>query len=483
LKIKSKNKRKKASIGKEYVIVAYLFVAIFVALIGYVAYFNYELADNLLASSNNTRQDAQEERIVRGSILSADGKVLAKTEVDGEGLEFRVYPQNNIFAHVVGYSNKGKSGLEAVANKDLLTSSETIIERVRQDIKEEKRNGDTVVTTLDARLQTVAYNALGGYNGSIVVMEAQTGKVLAMVSKPDFDPNGLPYIWNQIVDDKSNSQLLNRATQGMYPPGSTLKVVTALAYIKEHEGIDGFHYNCTGKLTIGEHTLRCYNNTAHGELDFTSAFARSCNGAFAQMGADLGWSKLKSTAEEMLFNESLPLTLPYYQSRFTLDNGSGVPLTMQTAIGQGNTLTTPIHMAMIAAAIANDGEAMKPYFIDHIENAAGDTTKTYKPSKHKTLMTTKESQILAQLMHDVVTQGTATALNDNAYSVAGKTGTADHADMLGPAHSWFIGYSNGGDTDIVVSIIAEASVSTGEYSVAVPIAQKIFDTYYYEMNE
>ena len=453
-------------------------MAIFVALVSYVAYFNIRLRDDLLSSPYNKRQDLQEERVVRGSIMSADDKTLAKTEVNSEGEERRVYPQNNVFAHVIGYANKGRSGLEAVANKDLLTSNETLVAQMEQDLKHEKRNGNTVITTLNSRIQNTAYEALGDRRGAVVVMEAKTGKVLAMVSKPDFDPNGLPYIWNEIIADESNSQLLNRANQGMYPPGSTFKTVTALAYIRKNGSTDGFYFNCTGELTIGEHSLRCAGGAVHGELDFEQAFAKSCNGAFAQMGADLGWGQMISTATQVMFNESLPIILPYYKSKFTTDNNAGTPLLMQTSIGQGDTLTSPMHLAMITAAIANDGELMKPYFIDRIESVTGEEVKTYRPSKHKDLMTTEEARILQGLMQAVVKNGTAAALNDNSYSVAGKTGTADHGDMTGAAHSWFIGYSDVEDPDIVVSIIVEKSVSSGESSTSIPIAQRIFDAYY-----
>ena len=457
---------------------AYLFVAIFVALISYVAYFNIKLRDDLMSSPYNKRQDVMEERVVRGSIMSADDVTLVRTEISDDGTEVRVYPQDNVFAHVVGYSNKGKSGIEAVANKELLSSSETIVAQVQQDIKNEKKNGDTVVTTLNSKIQTVAYEALGNYRGAVVVMEAKTGKVLGMVSKPDFDPNALPYAWDDIIADENNSQLLNRTLQGMYPPGSTFKAITSLAYIKKHGSTDGFHFNCTGELTIGEHSVRCSNGTVHGEVNFAQAFAKSCNGAFAQMGADLGWSQMKSTAEQVLFNESLPMVLPYYRSVFTTDTNAGTPLLMQTSIGQGDTLTSPMHLAMITAAIANEGEMMKPYFVDHITSLTGETVKTYRPTKHKTLMTSQESQILKGLMRSVVTEGTATALSNNSYSVAGKTGTADHGDMQGSAHSWFMGFSNVEDPDIVVSIIVEESVDKGSSSTAIPIAQRIFDAYY-----
>lgn len=445
-------------------------------LIGYIVYFNVRLRDDLLASPYNKRQDVQEERVVRGTIMSSDGEVLAETNVDDDGNEMRIYPQGNIFAHIVGYSTRGRSGLEAAVNKELLDTHESLVDQVQQGINEEKKHGDTVITTLDSKLQRAAYEALGDYKGAIVVLEPKTGRILAMVSKPDFDPNTLAQNWDEMMEDTESSNLLNRATQGMYAPGSTFKTVTALAYLKEHGTLDGYHFDCVGELTIGEHTVHCYNETAHGEEDFTKAFAKSCNGAFASIGADLGWSSLRSTAEDVLFNESLPISIPYYKSKFTLDKDSGTPLTMQTAIGQGDTLTSPLHMAMITAAIANDGEIMKPLLVDSVKSNTGTVVKTIQPSVHKKVMTAEEAQTLNQVMQVVVTDGTATALNNQSYTVAGKTGTADHGDMLGAPHSWFIGFSDVEDPDIVVSIIAEES-GTGS-QIAVPMAKHIFDTYY-----
>ena len=474
----SKNKPRRASVGKEYVIAAYLFVALFVALIGYIVYFNIQLRDDLLSSAYNKRQDAQEERVIRGSIVSSDGAILAKTEVDGEANEKRVYPFENIFAHIVGYSTRGRSGLEAVLNKDLLSSHEAIIDQVQQDIKAEKKSGDTVITTLDTKMQRAAYDALGDYRGAIVVMEPSTGKILAMVSKPDFNPNNIAYNWEELVAEGNNSQLLNRATQGMYAPGSTFKVVTSLAYLKEHGNVNDFYFDCEGEITIEGHTVHCYNNNVHGGEDYFEAFAKSCNGAFAEIGADLGWNKMRATAEQVLFNETLPIPVPYYKSKFTLESGSGTPLVMQTAIGQGDTLTTPMHMAMITSAIANGGELMKPMVLEGVESAAGEHVKTYEPSSYKRLMTAEESQILKNLMSAVVTEGTASHLSERDYTVAGKTGTADHGDMQGAPHSWFIGFSNVENPDIAVSIIVEESGTGSE--IAVPLARRIFDAYYYE---
>lgn len=207
---------------------------------------------------------------------------------------------------------------------------------------------------MNADLQTTAYNSLGDRRGAVVALEPSTGKILALVSKPDFDPNTISENWNTLVNDETNSSLLNRATMGQYPPGSTFKVVTALDYFRTRGSFNGFSFDCQGSITKENHTIQCYNGKVHGTEDFYTAFANSCNCAFAEIGTELGGASLLKTSEDLLFNKKLPLT-SYRKSSFTLNGSSGIPLIMQTAIGQGNTLVSPMHMALITSAIANDG--------------------------------------------------------------------------------------------------------------------------------
>lgn len=454
-------------------------MAIFVSLIGYMVYFNTVKKDEVLNSPYNKRQNSAAQYVVRGDIKSSDGEVLARTEVDGEGKETRVYPYGDVFAHAIGYFDNGKSGLESLANYQLLTSHSFVVNKVFNEFRGDKNVGDTVVTTLDASLQQAAYNALGDYNGAVVVMEPDTGKILAMVSKPDFDPNTLTQEWDEIVNDANNSSLVNRATQGQYAPGSTFKIVTALAYMREHGGsLEGFSFDCQGELTRGGHTIHCYDNIVHGQQDFSAAFANSCNSAFAQIGLDLGGNALDTLSGDLLFNKKLPITLPYRKSSFELSDSSGDALTMQTSFGQGDTLTSPMHMALITSAIANGGNLMEPYLIDRVENNSGDEVTAEKPKNYKSLMSAKEAGTLAGLMQLVVEQGTAGGLRDAGYTAAGKTGSAEYyrGDGSMGTHSWFVGFSNVENPDIVVSVIAEGAGTGG--AVAVPIARQIFDEYY-----
>ena len=207
-----------------------------------------------------------------------------------------------------------------------------------------------------------------------MVMEPSTGKRLVEVSKPDFDPNTIGDNWDYLVNDENDSSLLNRATNGAYPPGSTFKVVTALDYFRK-KGTFGDTIISVREVSPCRITRSTViTMTVHGQENFYSAFANSCNCAFADIGVGLGGASLRETAENLLFNKSLPLN-SYRTSSFSLDADSVTPLIMQTAIGQGNTLVSPMHMALITCAIANDGVLMKPYLIDEVVNDNGDSVK------------------------------------------------------------------------------------------------------------
>ena len=181
---------------------------------GYIGYFTVVSSKDIIKSPYNPRLDSMADRVERGKILDRNGNVLAKTDLTEDGSEYRYYPYGDIFAHVVGYSVQGKSGLESTANFELLTSNAFILEKLKKEFQDQKNIGDHVVTTLDVDLQTAAYHALGDNKGAVVVMEPSTGKILTMVSKPSFDPNSVIENWDWLNSD-ADSILLNRATQGL----------------------------------------------------------------------------------------------------------------------------------------------------------------------------------------------------------------------------------------------------------------------------
>ena len=447
---------------------------------GYLVYFNVFKAKTIVKSPYNQRQNAFADTIIRGDILDANGYVLAETVIDEEGNETRHYPYGREFAHVLGIGHRSvpKSGIESAENFSLLTSDTFFVNKIINDINGKKNIGDTVVTTLDADLQEVSRDALGKNRGAVVVMEPKTGKILSMVSAPDYDPNSAAADWDQLNADETNSPLLNRATQGLYAPGSVFKVVTALEFIREQPAFEDYTYDCTGEISFEETTISCYNHHVHGHQDLRSSMANSCNASFANIGLSLNKEKYRETAEKLLFNKKLPGPFESSKSRFEVDDSTGSSEIMMTAIGQGNTMVSPYHMALITSAIANDGVLMTPYVVDRITNNSGSEISKNVPKSYKKLMTKEEADHLQEYMEAVVQEGTATYLSGQSYSVAGKTGTAEYStDDKSKSHSWFIGFSNVDDPDIVVSIAIEGSDGDSE-AKAVPIARSIFDYYY-----
>ena len=379
---------------------------------------------------------------------------------------------------MVGYVTHGKSGIESIANYQLMSAHNNLIDQIINDFLNKKNPGDTVVSTLDSRLQDICYQVLDGYRGAVVVLDKNTAAIRAMVSKPDFNPNTLASEWDEMVADASNSQLLNRATQGLYPPGSTFKIVTALAYFRQNHSFEGFRYTCTGELPVGNTTVHCYKGTAHGEEDFVHAFANSCNTAFSRIGLGLGAERLGEAAKSLLFGERAYCVLHASRSSWTLTKNDGDAELVQTAFGQGKTLTTPYHMAMICQAVATGGVMMKPYLIDHIENEGGSTLSVTKPSVYRKVMTAEEALALQGLMEKVVSEGTGSALAGRDYLTAGKTGSAEYIRSDGETgtHSWFVGYSDLNGEGIVVAVLAEDGGAGS--TTAVPAASRIFDAWY-----
>ncbi len=474
---RNKKKAKKAR-NKETVAITYSFLAVFIALCAYFAYFVQVEGVDFSNNSYNSRLSSLSEYIIRGDILASDGTVLATTTTDSSGNETRVYTYGRVFAHAVGYAVNGMSGIELDANYNLLKSHSFFLTQLVNDINEEKNQGDSVVTTLDVSLQQACYNALGDYDGAVICIEPSTGKILAMVSKPDYDPNTIAEDWASIVDESSGSSvLLNRATQGLYTPGSTFKIFTLSAYLEQYDA-DDFSYLCEGSYDYGDYSLHCYNGKSHGSQTLRDAFANSCNGAFASIGLMLDADDLAATAENMLFNTSLPTRLKNTAtSSLSLSSDTAATTMMQIAIGQSTTLVSPLHMAMIASAICNGGKLMTPYIIDHTENDAGQTTKRYYSKSAGRLYSASEAAELEEYLRAVVTDGTATVLDTTAYTAYGKTGTAEVSSSADLENSWFVGYARDDDgKEIAIAIVYE-SISAGS-TKASTATKAIFDTYF-----
>lgn len=461
----------------EIVATSCFFGLLFTVLIGYLGYFAATSQEEMINNSYNSRQELLLSRNYRGTIYSKDGEILADTQVDRDQNESRVYPYGKLFAHAVGYSTKGRTGVEALANYYLINTSTSLANKAANDLAGIKNPGDSVYTTLDVELQQVADDQLNIYKGAIVVTEVATGKILAMVSHPGFDPNEIGAIWDSIVEDEDSSVLLNRVTQGQYPPGSTFKIVTALEYIRENpDTYDDYSYQCNGYFSSGTGRINCYHGTNHGQVGFESSFAKSCNSSFANIGVNLEQQSFEETLEELLFNRPLPVDFPYSESKANVVDRVSMNELMQTSIGQGRTQISPLHLNMITSAIANGGILMKPYAVDRVENDEGRIVKVFEPSAYGSLMTGEEAGILKGLMESVVEEGTGRKLSGLSYTAAGKTGSAEYNDDKEDSHAWFTGFAPVENPEICVTIIVEGAGSGGDY--AVPIAKRIFDAYF-----
>lgn len=476
---KLKLKKKRQGNRREIMISMYFFVALFLGMMVYLIHFVATSEQDMVNNSYNSRQQILLSRNYRGNIYSRDGEILAETVMDEEQNEKRDYPFKNLFSHIVGFSTQGRMGVEALANYYLINTNTSIANKVANDMAGVKNPGDDVYTTLDVQIQEVADEQLNVYRGAIVVTEVKTGKVLALVSHPDFDPNEIPDIWEDLVENDSSSILVNRATQGIYPPGSTFKIITALEYMKENpDTYQNYNFQCNGYYKQDNSRINCYHGANHGAVNFEKSFAKSCNASFANIGMKLDRKAFEETLEDLLFGKELPLTLTYAKSSVHMEDEMSTDEMMQTSIGQGKTQITPMHLNMITCAIANKGVLMKPYVIDRVQNDAGSVVKSFKPTTYGRLLGEKEAGLLSELMTSVVEKGTASKLKGLSYTAAGKTGSAEYNNVKGDSHAWFTGFAPVEDPEVCVTIIVEGAGSGGDY--AVPIARRIFDAYFNE---
>ena len=482
---KNREKSPKQRMNRDILIVTYIFVLIFVAIAAYYIYYVNVRSEEYIASTYNTRQDLQAERVLRGDILARDGTVLVTSNETGDGQE-RIYPYGGMYAQVLGYYGHGKAGVERVYNHYLWRCHVNMFEQIAHTARGELNEGDSVVTTLDPRLQEIAYDMLRQYDGgAVVALDPATGEILCMASWPSFDPNEISAIWDEINEDETSSVLVNRATSGYYMPGSTFKIVDALAAYRQYgAGIeDALYYDCEGAVTLQdavtaeELRVACDSDIAHGTVNMRGAFARSCNGYFITLGSQLDLRTWRETAEDLLYNGEIDFALSNASGRFTLDGESGTWETMLTAIGQGDTLVTPLQNAMISAAVANGGTVMRPVIVNEIRTSGGTHVRDFRHEEMARLMTEDEAAFLRELMTAVVNEGTATNMQSPYYQAAGKTGTAQNTSAPGDSNALFTGFAPAdaapGERQIVVSVVVENGGRV--HGSATEIASAIFD--------
>ncbi|HEY3425223.1 MAG TPA: penicillin-binding transpeptidase domain-containing protein [Negativicutes bacterium] len=451
---------------------AYFFLGLLIILFIYLSYIQVVESDFLANHPLNRRTSEAARKIPHGNIVDKNGKVLAYSEADGETGYKRDYPFGASMAHVVGYDSVkyGKTGIEGMFNAYLsgMNNPERQLGAVSHLLTGQP--GNHVMLTLDAYLQETAYKALGNHRGAVVAISPRTGAILAMVSKPSFDPNTIDQDWSR-VSQSSDSLLLNRATQGLYPPGSIIKVMIADAALTEKIVDLNTPFNCEGSLKIGpDYVLSEPGFKAHGQLNLEEALAVSCNITFGSLALKLGSGKMNKTFERYGFplpvGEELQESSSHLPDFSRLSDGD----LAQTGIGQGSLLVTPLRMAMLASAFANKGSIMQPYLVQQITAPDGTVIKRFTPKVWLTPTTPQLADTVGQMMVTVVNEGTGTAAQISKMEVAGKTGTAENPH--GDSHAWFIGFAPADDPQIAIAVIVENGGSGG--GVAAPIARQIF---------
>lgn len=460
--------------GVKRVLIVFLFC--FLALITYIAYFTTFKAPELADNSQNKRLWAKRNEVLRGTIYDRNGKELTKSERVDTLTQKRTYVDGPLFAHALGYVNPkyGITGLENKYDEQLMNTKNTffnIKEAIKEfDIKKAFNNdqdknkvGNSLKTSIDYKIQKVAYDAIGNNKGAAVVLNPKTGEVLAMVSKPTYDPNNLEDVYTKINNKEitgEDSPLINRVTQGLYPPGSTFKVVTATSALENMQGIKERTFQDNGRIEFNsKQSLSNYGGEANGPIKFADAFRKSSNVVFGTLAMELGNDKLKETAEKFYFNKSISADgISIENSIFPKLQANEKGNIAQSGIGQSSISASPMEMALVASTVANDGVMMEPKIVNEILNFNGEFISKIDSKPLNTVMKKDTAMTLKTYMKSVIDNGTVNSSLFSGLNAAGKTGTADHMDKNGqPAkpHSWFIGFAPYDNPQISIAVIIE----------------------------
>lgn len=452
----------------------------------------YVFAADLNSRPGNRRTLLSTYARERGEILVGQKPVARSVPSDDEYKFQRVYDEAELYAHVTGYYSffGAGGGLEQTENPFLSGSSDKLFYRRVSDLFTGRRaTGATVETTLDPAVQKAAFDALEGIRGAAVALDPRTGAVLAMVSRPTFDPGTLAgHDLDKVsdtyktLDADASRPLVNRAIAGdLYPPGSVFKVVTAAAALSGGEYTEDSELDGPAELDLPE-TSNTLPNAFDGacgpgdRVSFTRALAISCNTAFASVGLDLGADALRAQAAKFGFGDSI--TVPMRVTPSSVPAELDEPQLAYASIGQYDVRVTPLQMAMVAAGVGNDGVVMKPYLVQSVIGSDLSVIEQADPTELSKAVTPEVAAQLQRMMVAVVEEGSGERAAIPGVSVAGKTGTAEHGDDR-KAHAWFISFAPADDPQIAVAVIAEdggvAGSEAGGGRVAAPIAKAMME--------
>jgi peptidoglycan glycosyltransferase len=476
------------------IIKLFVFIAVlFGVLIGFTSYWSVFDAKALKEKPTNQRPLLEQQQIPRGRILADDGTVIAKSNPKGHGTNkryIRHYPLGKLFGHPIGYSfvKYGQSEFEKYHNEEL-TGEESEFGSILDELTGKAQEGEQIVTNLDPKAQEVAMHALEGAGfGAVVAIEPSTGAVKVLASNPSYNPNAVPDKLEKLNLEKVTTPLVNRATQGQFPPGSTFKVVTAAAGLESGVITPETTINAPGSIIDEGHELANDGNQDWGDISLDTALTNSVNTWFGQLGQKLGQDKLFSMMEKFGFNSTPPIDLPeeevyksgVFEGGELLGRNDPVDLA-RVAIGQERLLATPLQIAMVAAAVADKGKLMKPQIWNRVVNSDGSVTKRMSPSVYSEPVSPKTAEELTTAMEGVVREGTGTSAAIPGVPVAGKTGTAETPNNKecggGEAENqgWFMGFAPADHPKIAIAATISCTEQFGG-DIAAPIFREVAET-------
>ena len=470
-------------IGRLAAVVLVLFGALFVNL----NVITLLQADELVDHPANRRVLIREFSLPRGPIVVDEVAVARSVETEGEYRYRRTYPEGELYAHLTGYYSLllHRSGLEAALNEVLTgRSSEVVAQNLGELLGARDEQGNTVRLTIEPQVQQAARNALEGRIGAVVAIRPTTGAVLAHYSSPSYDPDRLAghetaeirEAWEVLLADPDRP-LVDRATAATYPPGSGFKLITAAAALEagiqpDRTFPDEVEYDVP-------QTSADIGNFSDGvcldgdEIDLVDALRVSCNTTFARLGVELGADTLVEQARRFGFGHAPPYELDVASSEIPAE--MDVPATAQSAIGQRDVRATPMQMALVAAAIANDGQLMRPHVVAAVHDAAGrelrgaDVGRWTQPPAEGQPISPRTARQLEEMMVAVVESGTGSAAAIAGERIGGKTGTAQTGQ---DPVAWFVGFA--GDEVALAVAVAEAGPDATGGAVAAPVAREVF---------
>jgi peptidoglycan glycosyltransferase len=462
----------------------YLFAAGFVALVGMLAYWQVYARESLANDPENGLQTQRAIQTPRGLILAGDGEtVLAESvrrKTESGPVYDRVYPQGEPFAGVVGYwsTRYGATGIEIGENSNLSGTAEpATLDGLINQMTGGPQPGNNVVLTLDPELQRVAYGGLAASvtgRGALVAVDPDNGEILAMASSPSYDPNNIDETFPELENDP-DAPLVNRAIQSLYPPGSTFKVITAAAALEA--GVSPTQtFVDDGTYELPGYTVNNYKGREYGRVTFTEALVFSINAIFARIAVEIiGAQALAQMAYDFGFGDSYEgFPLPVSASNLGPPPSQWTPgTTAQTSFGQGQVSSNAFQMALVAAAIANDGKMMEPRLVREIRSPDGIILDRPTPSVRHQPLPASTARTLNGMMQRVVTQGGLTVAEVPGVEVAGKTGTAEAPP--GAPHSWWISFAPADDPRIAVCAMVENGGEGDD--AALPIADSVIEAY------